>query len=153
MASRQVFQHSITIDAGIPEVDQCLTRLDLMHRWLNPALRCEPIGIWSAELNGQSRFIIQVPLWQPSLISTVVERQPGLIVWAFSGFFEGRDRWEYYPVPAGTHLINCFEFAIPNPVVKVGFNWFAARWTQKDMEAQLQRLKTLAESLSQPESA
>ena len=146
MSTRQIFKHSILIRACATDVEQCLTRQDLMHRWLNPALRCDPIGDWSTDLGAQSRFVIQVPLWQPALVSTVVEREPGPIVWAFTGFFDGQDRWECRPDPAGTQLLNRFEFEIPNPVVQAGFNWFAASWTQRDMAAQLRRLKQVAET-------
>jgi hypothetical protein len=91
--------------------------------------------------------VIQVPLLQPSLQSTVVEREPGLVVWQFEGFFQGRDRWECTPEGQGTRLLNRFEFEIPNPVVQFGFKTFAAKWTQADMEAQLRRLKRVAETL------
>ncbi len=119
-----------------------------MHRWLNPALRCEPIGNWSTALGAQSRFVIQVPLLQPSLASVVVEREPGLIVWEFQGFFQGRDRWECQPQTQGTRLLNRFEFEIPNPLVRFGFDRFAAQWTQEDMQAQLRRLKRVAEAIA-----
>jgi hypothetical protein len=145
LANSQYFEQSIAIRASAIAVERCLTDLELMHRWLNPALRCEPIGQWSTDLGGRSRFVIQVPWLQPTLKSTVVEREPGLIVWAFSGFFQGRDRWECQPTPEGTLLINRFEFQIPNPIVKFGFNQFAASWTKQDMQAQLRRLKRVAE--------
>jgi hypothetical protein len=119
-----------------------------MHRWLNPALRCDPIGEWNTEVGGRSRFVIQTPLWQPTLISTVVEREAGLIVWAFEGFFQGRDRWECQPTSGGTLLLNRFEFEIVNPIVRAGFDWVAADWTQQDMQAQLKRLKQVAETLT-----
>ncbi|NJL44606.1 MAG: SRPBCC family protein [Leptolyngbyaceae cyanobacterium SM2_3_12] len=147
MATPQVFEQTILIQADPVLVERCITDQDLMHRWLNPALRCEPIGEWSTDLGGRSRFIIQIPLWQPTLVSTVVERQPGLIVWGFEGFFQGQDRWHCQGAATGTELLNRFEFEIANPVVRSGFNWFAATWTQQDMQAQLRRLKAVAESL------
>ncbi|PSN16914.1 SRPBCC family protein [filamentous cyanobacterium CCT1] len=147
MSTHHVFEHSISVRASATDVEQCLTRLELMHRWLNPALRCEPIGDWSTDVGAQSRFLIQLPFKQPTLISTVVERAPGLIVWSFQGFFNGRDRWECSPDAAGTSLLNRFEFEISNPVVQAGFNWFAADWTKRDMAAQLRRLKQVAETL------
>jgi hypothetical protein len=152
MSDTQVFEQSIQIAASSTLVERCLTDLSLMHRWLNPALRCEPVGEWKTEVGGRSRFIIQIPLWQPTLSSTVLQREPGLIVWGFQGFFQGSDRWECIPTPAGTKLLNCFEFEMPNPVVRWGFQQFAARWTKNDMEAQLRRLKRLAESIYQEES-
>lgn len=151
MSDQRVFEQSVQINASATIVERCITDRTLMHRWLNPALRCEPIGDWSTELGSQSRFIIQVPLLQPSLKSVVVEREPGLVVWEFNGFFKGRDRWECNPEPAGTRLLNRFEFEIPNPFVRFGFNTFASSWTQTDMQAQLQRLKQVAEEVYQRE--
>lgn len=146
MAEPQVFEQSVLIHASATTVERCITRLDLMHRWLNPALRCEPIGAWSTATGSRSRFVIQIPLLQPALNCTVVDRGPGLVVWQFAGFFQGRDRWECQPEPRGTLLLNRFEFDIPNPIVRWGFQRFAAKLTQADMQAQLQRLKRLAES-------
>lgn len=149
MSASQVFEQSIQIRASAVTVERCLTDLQLMHRWLNPALRCEPVGEWTTAIGGQSRFVIQVPLVQPTLNSVVVEREPGLVVWQFKGFFEGRDRWECNPELEGTRLVNRFEFKIPNPIVNYGFNRFAAQWTQNDMKAQLRRLKRVAEEVYQ----
>ncbi|MGF1486094.1 MAG: SRPBCC family protein [Prochloraceae cyanobacterium] len=150
MSSRQVFEQSIRIEASSTTVERCITELELMHRWLNPALRCEPIGKeWSTDLGGRSRFIIKIPLLEPTLKSTVIEREPGLIVWQFQGFFKGCDRWECQPIPEGTRLLNRFEFEVPNPFVDWGFNTFAATWTKEDMKAQLRRFKRVAEEIYQ----
>jgi hypothetical protein len=145
----QVFEQTIQINASATAVEQCIADLGLMHRWLNPALRCEPIGDWSTELGSRSRFKIQIPLLQPTLNSTVVERAPGLVVWEFKGFFQGRDRWECQPAQQGTLLLNRFEFEIPNPVVRYGFQRFAFDWTKRDMQSQLRRLKRVAEEVYQ----
>jgi Polyketide cyclase / dehydrase and lipid transport len=145
MSSHQVFEQSIQVDASATAVEKCITDPVLMHRWLNPALRCEPVGDWSTELGAKSRFVIQVPLLQPTLNSVVVERKPGLIVWEFSGFFRGRDRWECLPTEKGTSLVNRFEFQIPNAIVRYGFKTFAFDWTKQDMQSQLRRLKRVAE--------
>lgn len=149
MAASRVFEQSIQIHASAIVVEQCLTDLHLMHRWLNPALRCEPVGVWSTEVGAQSHFIIQMPVLQPTLNSVVIDREPGLVVWQFKGFFEGRDRWECNPELEGTRLVNRFEFTIPNPIVRFGFDRFAAAWTQNDMKAQLRRLKRVAEEVYQ----
>jgi Polyketide cyclase / dehydrase and lipid transport len=149
MAAVQVFEQSIQIQASAITVEKCITDLGLMHRWLNPALRCEPLGKWTTEVGGKSRFVIQVPLLRPSLYSVVVVREPGLIVWAFKGFFEGRDRWECNPELEGTRLVNRFEFKIPNAIVRFGFNLFAAQLTEQDMKSQLRRLKRVAEEVYQ----
>ena len=142
----QTFKQSIFIRASSTSVENCFSNLELINQWLNPILRCEPIGNWSTDINSLSRFTIQIPLWQPSLRSRVVAREPGLIVWQFDGFFKGCDRWECQPNPNGTLLVNQFEFSIPNPVVSWGFKTFAASWTKKDMQKQLKRLKRIAEA-------
>lgn len=147
MSSRQVFEQFIQIRAGATTVERCITDRQLMHRWLNPALRCDPVGNWSTDVGSRSRFVIQIPIVKPTLESVVVEREPGLVVWGFEGFFRGRDRWECQPEPEGTRLVNRFEFEIPNPLIAFGFERFAAPWTKADMEAQLRRLKRVAEEL------
>ena len=143
----QVFEQSIRIKASSVVTEECLTDLKLMHRWLNPMLRCEPIGTWNTQVGSLSRFTIKIPLWQPSLRSVVAQREPGLIVWKFDGFFKGCDRWECQPAKNGTFLLNRFEFEIPNPVVSWGFKNFALDLTKKDMQAQLRRLKKVAEEV------
>lgn len=147
MSPVQVFEQSILIRSSATVVEKCFTDRELMHQWLNPVLRCEPIGQWSTQIGAKSFFLIQIPVIRPTLVSEVVEREPGLVVWGFQGFFSGRDRWECQPKPDGTLLVNRFEFTIPNPLIRFGFNTFAAPWTQKDMQAQLRRLKRVAEAL------
>ncbi|HEY9674676.1 MAG TPA: SRPBCC family protein [Waterburya sp.] len=151
MSNAQVFEQSIQIKASATIVERCITDQTLMHRWLNPILRCEPVGEWSTDVGSRSRFLIQIPVLQPTLNSVVVEREPGLVVWEFQGFFRGRDRWECQPTDKGTRLLNRFEFAIPNPLVSWGFNTFATNWTKNDMQAQLRRLKQVAEDVYRSE--
>ena len=150
-----VYQQSILIHTSATTVERCFTEQSLMHRWLNPALVCEPIGKWRTTIGSEFNFRLNVPMFAPALHSTVIERSPGLVVWEFDGFFQGCDRWECQPEVEGTGatsrpqttLLNRFEFNIPNPLVKFGFTQFAASWTKQDMEAQLQRLKQVAERL------
>jgi Polyketide cyclase / dehydrase and lipid transport len=144
-----VFEQSIQIKASATAVERCITDLELMQRWLNPLLKCEPTGAWQTSVGSTSRFTIQIPLLKPTLKNTVLVKEPGLIVWGFDGFFKGRDRWECQPNERGTRLINRFEFTIPNQIVAWGFDRFAASLTKTDMEAQLRRLKRVAEELHQ----
>ncbi|MEN8447670.1 MAG: SRPBCC family protein [Cyanobacteria bacterium J06555_13] len=142
-----IYEQSVFITANATTVERCFTEQTLMHQWLNPALICEPVGDWRTTVGSEFDFRIKIPLLAPTLHSTVIEREPGLVVWGFDGFFTGRDRWECQPEENGTTLLNRFEFTIPNPLVSFGFNQFAAGLTKKDMEAQLQRLKQVAERL------
>lgn len=147
MNSQQCIENQLWIATTATQVERCFTEQALMHQWLNPALRCDPIGDWHVTVGSQMRFLLQIPLFQPSLMSTVVERSSGLVVWEFDGFFKGRDRWECIPNGTGTILLNRFEFSVPNPLVQFGFQTFAQKWTQRDMAAQLKRLKQVAERL------
>lgn len=142
-----IYEQSIFISAPATQVERCFTEQQLMHQWLNPALVCEPVGDWTTTEGSEFNFKLKIPLLSPTLRSTVIERKPGLIVWGFDGFFEGRDRWETQPIATGTTLLNRFEFTIPNPLISFGFHQFAAGLTKKDMERQLQRLKQVSERL------
>ena len=146
MTAIDAFEQSIYIEAPVEVVDRTITDQELMHRWLNPALRCAPEGPWSSELGTQTRFVIQVPLLKPTLYSTMMERREGLVVWAFEGYFQGCDRWQCTPESSGTRLVNRFEFEINNPLIAFGFRTFAMSWTRWDTHAQLQRLKQVAET-------
>ena len=97
-------------------------------------------------MGSQTRFTIRIPFLYPTLRSQVIERQEGLVVWAFNGFFQGCDRWQCQPEISGTRLINQFEFCIENPLIAIGFQVFAAKLTRRDMQSQLQRLKQVAEN-------
>ena len=142
-----VFEQSIQIKASATAVDKCITDLELMQRWLNPILKCEPKGLWQTSVGSKSKFIIQIPVIKPTLNNVVIAREPGLIIWGFDGFFKGSDRWECQPNERGTVLINQFNFNIPNRLIAWGFDRFAAKWTKVDMEAQLRRIKIVAEEL------
>lgn len=144
-----ILEQSIQIKASAIVVDKCITDLDVMQRWLNPMLKCEPIGEWQTSVGSTSRFTIEIPLLKPTLKNVVLVREPGLIIWGFDGFFKGSDRWECLPNDRGTRLLNRFEFNIPNRFVAWGFDRFAATWTKTDMEAQLRRIKRVAEELHQ----
>lgn len=144
--SLQQFEQSIEINASPKVVEHCIRSRTLMHEWLNPVLKCEPVGDWSTEVGSRSRFIILIPIIKPTLEAVVKEQKPGLIVWEFEGFFQGSDCWECKPTSQGTLLVNTFQFTIPNPVIRWGFNIFAASLTKMDMKSQLQRLKRVAET-------
>lgn len=147
MSREQIFEQSIEINATLTKVEKCITDLKLMHQWLNPMLRCEPVGDWGTSLGDRSRFLLKIPFLQPRLDNVVIERATGLIVWQFNGFFQGCDRWECQVINDNqTKLINRFQFNIPNPMVNLGFNIFASQLTKKDMQQQLQRLKNIAEN-------
>ena len=56
MKNNHEFLQCITIAASPGVVEHCITNLAIMHRWLNPALRCEPVEDWSTEPGAQSQI-------------------------------------------------------------------------------------------------
>ncbi len=164
-----IYTQSVVIEADLAQVDRCLTDPELMHRWLNPLLRCEAIGSWSDQVGGRFRFTVGIPLWQPTLECVIrsrgIEPDSRWIEWGFEGFFVGSDLWRMvtinpqdYPsddlenLNCPVELLNTFQFGIPNPVVNWGFQMAAAGLTQRDMQAQLQRIKQVAEGLNPSDS-
>ena len=89
MSQPNLYEQSVFIKANATQVERCFTDQKLMHQWLNPALVCEPVGQWQTTLGSEFKFKLKVPLLAPALPSKVIEREPGLIVWAFDGFFRG----------------------------------------------------------------
>ena len=105
-AMTNIYEQSIFITANATTVERCFTEQTLMHRWLNPALVCEPVGDWRTTLGSEFDFRLKIPLLAPTFHSTVIERAPGLVIWGFDGFFIGQDRWECQPEEKGTTLLN-----------------------------------------------
>ncbi|MBF2096754.1 MAG: SRPBCC family protein [Gloeomargaritaceae cyanobacterium C42_A2020_066] len=141
----RTFEQTIFISAPVAVVDAWITERERMAQWLNPLLRCEPVGVWSTAVGGRFRFCLALPGFQPSLDCVVTERQVGVIQWTFTGFFAGTDRWACTSMGDQTRLVNTFTFRIPNPLVAWGFDLVAAGLTRADMQAQLRRLKRCCE--------
>ncbi len=77
----EVVEQAIAIRASASAVERCLTDRELMHRWLNPALRCDPVGEWGTELGDRSRFVLQVPGLEPAPRASAARRCPTSTTW------------------------------------------------------------------------
>jgi hypothetical protein len=146
----EIFEQQIRIAASLGAAERCLSEPGLMRRWLNPLLECRSVGEWSTAVGSRFRFYLRLPPVHPHLECEVVERALGLVQWQFTGFFEGTDRWEVTGSDGDLLLVNRFCFDIPNPLVRFGFAIFAQALTRADMQAQLHRLKAVAETLEPP---
>lgn len=139
-----IYEQSVFIRRSVAVVDRTITEAASMARWLNPLLVCEPVGEWSTGVGSRFCFRLKVP-FEPTLECRVrTRRDPGLVEWEFDGFFTGTDRWECFPQDGGTLLVNRFAFDA-NPLVRLGFRLVAEGFTRRDMQAQLERLRTVAE--------
>jgi hypothetical protein len=145
--SKEPWERSIQINASALIVDRCLTELDLIQRWRNSLVLTLPIGDWSVAEGSRSRLFLQFSLLPITLRNVVVRREPGLIVWKFTGWLQGYDRWECQPTDRGTRLVNCWEGQMGNRWLDWWWKYFGERAWADDREAQLMRIKYVAEEL------
>jgi Polyketide cyclase / dehydrase and lipid transport len=143
----ELCKKSIQINASATVVDRCLTELLLLRRWRNGLVTCEPLGAWSPEVGSRSHLRLENSLWPLSLRNIVVRREPGLIVWEFRGWLRGLDRWECQPWAGGTRLLNCWEWQATNGWIDWWWKSFGAKSIEEDIDAQLMRIKYVAEEL------
>jgi hypothetical protein len=140
-------EKSIEIKASATVVDRCLTDLALMQRWRNGLVTCTARGEWSTSLGSRSRLRLENSFWPLALGQIVVQREPGAIVWEFSGWLRGSDGWECQPSASGTKLVHRWEWRAANGWIAWWWRSFGARAIEEDIEAQLMRIKYVAEEL------
>jgi hypothetical protein len=141
------WEKSIQIKASATVVDRCLTELALIQRWRSGLVTCAARGEWSTSLGSPSRLRLENSLWPLTLGQIVVQREPGLIVWEFSGGLRGTDGWECQPATNGTRLVNCWEWRAANGWINWWWRSFGAQAIADDIDAQLMRIKYVAEEL------
>lgn len=118
-----------------------------MLRWMSTAVRFAPLGVWSFEAGTR---------WQLTLTGlgqllradyTVAERRPGLVLWAFNGFWEGFDAWHWYAGPAGGTIIqNRIEYTLSTPGLDLIWGTTVGPLMGWDAKMQMQRLKGVVEN-------
>jgi Polyketide cyclase / dehydrase and lipid transport len=140
-------QKSIYIKASATVVDRCLTELELIHRWRNGLVTCEALGEWLLSPGSRSRLRLENSLWPIVLRNNLVRREPGLVRWEFQGLLRGFDQWECQPAAAGTQLVNRWQWQAANGWLDWWWRNFGARAIEDDIEAQLMRIKYVAEEI------
>jgi hypothetical protein len=112
-----VQEEFVVVRAGMDRVEAVMTERALMQRWMSPAVQFRPLGEWGFAAG--SRWRLQLTglgrLVEADYI--VYERRPGLILWAFDGFWEGFDAWQWLPAPdrQETLIQNRIEYRILIP--------------------------------------
>jgi Polyketide cyclase / dehydrase and lipid transport len=145
--TKGLWENAIQINASATLVERCLTELALIQRWRNGLVIMMPIDDWSTVEGSRSRLLLQSSLLPVTLRNRVVHREPGLIVWEFTGWLRGKDCWECLPTDQGTKLVNRWGWQVNNPWLNWWWRYVGSRALKDDIEAQLMRIKYVAEEL------
>lgn len=132
--------------APLARVDAVMTERALMERWMSPAVRFEPLDGWGFAAGSRWRLTL-TGLGRLLEASYVVhERSPGLILWAFEGFWEGFDAWHWRPQGEGRTLIqNRIEYELRLPALDLIWPATVGPLMGWDAKVQMERLKGVCE--------
>lgn len=141
-----LLEEFVVVGATMARVEAVMTAREPMRRWMSSAVQFTPIDGWSFEQGAR---------WQLHLSGLgrileahyiVHERRPGLILWAFDGFWEGFDAWHWLPAGPGQTLIqNRVEYTLRLPVLDLVWPSTVGPLMGWDARAQMQRLKHVCE--------
>jgi hypothetical protein len=144
----RLLEEFIDADAPFEAVDEVMTQEALMRRWMSPAVQFRPCEGWRFDQG--ARWQLELTGLGPVLRADYVVqmRQPGLILWAFGGFWEGFDAWHWWGDPRDrarrTLIQNRIEYHVTNPIARAV--WapisLAMEW---DARVQMRRLQEVCE--------
>lgn len=146
MDATHLLEEFVVVTAPIERVEAVMTEQALMERWMSSAVRFTPLegwgfaqgARWHLTLTGLGRLL--------EAHYVVHERSPGLILWAFDGFWNGFDAWHWRPAGAGTTLIqNRIEYTLRQPILDVVWPATVGPLMGWDARTQMQRLKQVCE--------
>lgn len=149
-----LLEEFVLVAAPTARVEAVMTERELMGRWMSRAVQFTPRDGW--------RFDKGAP-WQLTLTGLgrmleahyiVHDRQPGLILWAFDGFWEGFDAWHWRPAgPTATLIQNRIEYALRLPVLDLIWPATVGPMMGWDARAQMERLKQVCEQAPDQDTA
>jgi hypothetical protein len=141
-----LLEEFVVVSAPMERVEAVMTERALMRRWMSSAVQFTPLEAWS---------FAQGARWHLTLTGlgrlleahyVVHERRPGLILWAFDGFWDGFDAWHWQPVGQGQTLIqNRVEYTLRLPILDVVWPATVGPLMGWDAKIQMQRLKQVCE--------
>lgn len=136
----------VVVGAPMERVEAVMSERALLERWMSPAVRFEPVGAWSFAAGTRWRLTL-TGLGRLLEASYVVhERAPGLILWAFEGFWEGFDAWHWRPHGTGRTLIqNRIEYELRLPALDLIWPATVGPLMGWDARVQMERLKSVCE--------
>lgn len=148
MQQHSHLQEEFVVVAAPPErVEAAMTERALMERWMSRAVRFEPLDGWQFAAGARWRLTLSGLGRLLEATYVVHERRPGLILWAFEGFWEGLDAWHWLPHGQGgqTLIQNRIEYALRLPALDLIWPTTLGPLMGWDARAQMERLKDVCE--------
>lgn len=139
-----ILEEFVVVDAPMTTVDAIMTERELMDRWVSPAVKFTPLDGWSFEQDARWKLTL-TGLGDLLVAHYIVhERKPGLILWAYNGFWEGFDAWHWFPNPDNTQqtiIQNRLEYELRTPVLGAIWPLTVEPFMKWDAREQMKRLK------------
>lgn len=146
-SAMQTQETFVLVQADMARVEAVMTEQSLMQRWMSSAVRFVPRDGWSFAVG--ARWQLQLTGVGQLLEADYVvhERRPGLILWAFYGFWEGFDAWHWLPHtdPAHTLIQNRIEYQIMIPGIAQVWPFTIGPLMDWDARVQMERLQRVCE--------
>lgn len=146
----QLLEEFVVVGAPMPAVERVMTEQALMVRWMSPAVRFEPHNDWGFATGDRWKLTLTGLGDLLKADYVVHERRPGLVLWAFNGFWEGFDAWHWMPDPANpqqTIIQNRVEYELRVPGLDLIWPLTVAPFMGWDARVQMQRLKQVCENV------
>ncbi len=145
-----LLEEFVVVNAAMDRVETVMTDETLMKRWMSPAVQFIPLDGWNFATGARWRLRLTGvgPLLEAGYL--VVERRPGLILWAFDGFWEGFDAWQWLPWqgnPDQTLIHNRIEYRLRAPGLDLIWPLTIAPLMKLDAQAQMVRLRQVCEEV------
>ncbi len=145
-----LLEEFVVVNAAMDRVETVMTDETLMKRWMSPAVQFIPLDGWNFATGARWRLQLTGvgPLLEAGYL--VVERRPGLILWAFDGFWEGLDAWQWLPWqgnPDQTLIHNRIEYRLRVPGLDLIWPLTIAPLMKLDAQAQMVRLRQVCEAV------
>ncbi len=145
-----LLEEFVVVNAAMDRVETVMTDETLMKRWMSPAVQFTPLDGWNFATGARWRLRLTGvgPLLEAGYL--VVERRPGLILWAFDGFWEGFDAWQWLQWqgnPDQTLIHNRIEYHLRVPGLDLIWPLTIAPLMKLDAQAQMVRLRQVCEAV------
>lgn len=143
-----LLEEFVVVTAPMDRVERVMTDEALMQRWMSPAVQFTPLDGWQFERGARWRLRLTGvgPLLEAGYV--VIERRPGLILWAFDSFWEGFDAWQWLPWQERsdqTLIHNRVEYRLRTPGLDLIWPLTVAPLMKLDAQAQMVRLRQVCE--------
>ncbi len=144
-----LLEEFVIVNAPMDRVERVMTEPALMERWISPAVQFMPLDGWRFDAGAPWRLRLTGagPLFKAGYV--VAERRPGLVLWAFDGFWEGFDAWQWLPWQDRTDqtlIHNRIEYRLKIPGLDSIWPLTIAPFMKLDAQTQMKRLQQVCES-------